>query len=130
MQKCLPFTHEVMDHFLTLTAALDDDLLHTLIVLLRLGNGQWNLAFFLLRRSFRDGSHFLVRSDRFRRSGGGRRIHQRGVLFTSRLTPRRTSGTDQGCHYEQGQRSLFHHAHLSHESRYIKVTGLTADLHR
>ena len=48
-EQCLRFGDEIVDRLMTATAALDDDLLGSLIGLLRLGNGKWNLAFFLLR---------------------------------------------------------------------------------
>ena len=54
--------------------ALDDDLLGSLIGLLRLGNGKGNLAFFLLRTFFRGGSRFLDRRCRLGRRGGSASI--------------------------------------------------------
>ena len=45
---------------MAVTGAVNDDLLgRSLLGLLRLGNGEWNLALFLLRPLIRDGSRFL-----------------------------------------------------------------------
>src|SRR6185312_15991924 len=88
-QKCLRFGNETVDHVITVTAALDDDLLGSLLGLLRLGNGKWNLAFFLLRTFFRDGSRFLGCRSRLC-------IDQRGLNFLSGTASRRTSSKKQG----------------------------------
>src|SRR6185369_13397669 len=87
-----------VDHVITVTAALDDDLLGSLLGLLRLGNGKWNLAFFLLRALFRDGSRFLGCRGRLC-------IDQRGLNFLGASASRRTSSKKQGCQDEQSQRS-------------------------
>jgi hypothetical protein len=76
---------------------LDDDLVWSLLGLLRLGNGKRNLAFHLLRTSFCAGS-------RFRGWRGTLCINQRGLNFTSGAS-RRTSRNDQGCQYQQSQRN-------------------------
>jgi len=68
-QTCLPFGDEIVDRLIPVTAALDDDLPGGLIGVLRLGNGEWNLAFFLLRTFVRSG--FLIGSSRLGWSGTG-----------------------------------------------------------
>jgi hypothetical protein len=93
-EKYLCFGNETADRLMTVTAALDDDLVGSLLGLLRLGNGKWNLAFFLLRTSSRDGSRFLGWR-------GTLCIDQRGLNFISGTASRRTSSNDQGCQYEQ-----------------------------
>jgi hypothetical protein len=47
-EKRLRFGDTVVDRLMTVTGAVNDDLVGNLLGLLRLGNSKWNLAFFLL----------------------------------------------------------------------------------
>jgi hypothetical protein len=55
VEHCLCFGDEIVDYLTAATAASDDDLIGCLNRLLRFGDCKWNLAFFLLRTSLRQG---------------------------------------------------------------------------
>jgi hypothetical protein len=55
-EKCLSFSNPIADRLTTLEAACVDGLPGNPTASLRLSNGKWHLAFFLLRTSVRDGS--------------------------------------------------------------------------
>jgi hypothetical protein len=57
-QKCLCLGNETTDGVVAAVASLDDDLVGRLVGLLGFCDGKRNLAFFLLRGSFRAGSRF------------------------------------------------------------------------
>src|SRR5271156_5888883 len=98
MEKCLCFSDEIVDRFIAITRALDNDLPGSLLELLRLGDAKWNLALLLLRAFVRNGNRFL--------GGRGRLcIDHRWLNFLRGAACRRTSSKDQGHQYEQSERS-------------------------
>src|SRR5262249_7491325 len=95
----LGFGDKIVDSIMTAAGAANDDLRGTRLGFLGRGNGQWNLALFLLRTCVRD------RSCRLLGRRGLLRLDHRGLNFGGGPARCRTSGGSQEGHCEQGQRS-------------------------